>query len=242
MSGSAERNSVLIKRIQSGDESALDELISLNMGLVKNIAARFRERGTDYEDLVQLGVIGMIKAARSFDFSFNTVFSTYAVPLIIGEIRRFLRDDGMIKVSRSLKKVGSDALRCKEKFIAENGREPRLSELSQLCGVDAEELVSALEAIGPVHSLSESGDAGGDDDSPTLENMIGETDSRIDGLTDRIALCEAIKKLPPVSRQLIILRYFKEMSQQQTGNILGMTQVKVSREEKKIMEKLRDAL
>lgn len=233
-------NNELIAKIKDGDEKALEELVNLNMGLVKSIAVRFRDRGVEYEDLIQIGTVGMIKAARSFDFSFNTAFSTYAVPLIIGELRRFLRDDGIIKVSRNIKKQGINIMKKREAFIRTNGREPRITELAELCEMKQEELVYALESVGPVHSLSEQ--MGSDEDGMTLENMIADKDNAIENLTDRIALSEAVKKLPELQQQILILRYFKDMSQQQTGDILGLTQVKISREEKKILEKLRNAL
>lgn len=229
----------LIRRAQDGDESALEELVAGNMGLVKSIAFRFRDRGTEYEDLVQIGTIGMIRAIRSFDFNYNTAFSTYAVPLIIGEIRRHLRDDGMIKVSRSIKKQGIMILRAKEKFQNEHGREPKLGELAEICEMSMQDMVYSLEAVGPVHSLSEKT---GDDDNMSLEGIIADKDNAIDSTTDRIALDEAIKSLPELQRQIVRLRYYKDLSQQQTGEVLGLSQVKVSREEKKIMEKLRTAL
>ena len=134
----SEDNLSLIAKAQSGDRAAMDQLISQNMGLVKNIARRFIGRNTEYEDLVQIGTIGMLKAARSFDAGFGTVFSTYAVPLIIGEIRRFLRDDGIIKVSRDIRKKGTAIMKAKEEFIGTHQREPKLSELSEICGMPAE--------------------------------------------------------------------------------------------------------
>ena len=234
-----EKNSDLIRRAQEGSREAMDEIVRLNMGLVKSTALRFRDRGTEYEDLVQIGTIGMIKAVKSFRFEFHTVFSTYAVPLIIGEIRRYLRDDGMIKVGRGIKKQGISVMREKERFVRENGREPRVSELAQRCGLSMEEMVYALEAVSPVHSLNE---RQGDDDALTLESTIADKKDEIAAMTDRIALAEAIRSLPELQRKIVILRYFREMSQQQTGEILGLTQVKVSREEKKIMEQLRQAL
>lgn len=232
-------NNELIKKIGEGDAEALDKLVSINMGLVKSIAARFRDRGCEYEDLIQIGIIGMIKAARSFDFNYNTVFSTYAVPLIVGEIRRFLRDDGIVKVSRGIKKQGVGVMRKREEFIRVNGREPRVNELAELCGMEPGELVYALESVSPVYSLNET--VGGEE-GLTLENVIADRDNAIDGLTDKIALAEAIKKLPKIQRQILTLRYYRDLSQQQTGEMLGLTQVKVSREEKKIIEKLREAL
>ena len=128
-----EKNIDLVKAAQSGDSEALDTLVKENMGLCKSIALRFLNRGVEYDDLVQLASVGMIKAVRSFDTSFGTAFSTYAVPLIIGEIRRFLRDDGIVKVGRNVKRIGTDAMRKKEEFLREHGREPKMSELSELC-------------------------------------------------------------------------------------------------------------
>ncbi len=230
----------LIRLAKEGDREALERLVEGNMGLCKSVAARFRDRGVEYDDLVQLAAIGMIKAIRSFDFSYQTAFSTYAVPLIIGEIRRFLRDDGAIKVGRGIKRVGTDALRKREEFLRQNGREPKLSELALLCGVSSEELAFSLEAIGPVRSLSEP--IGGEEEGMAIGEQLADSEDGISRTTDRIALSEALRDLPPVQRQLIYLRYFKDMSQQKTGEILGMTQVKVSREEKKIMERLRREL
>ena len=232
-------NLTLISRVLNGDEDALEEIITQNMGLIKSIALRFSGRGAELEDLIQIGSIGMIKAARSFDFSFNTQFSTYAVPLIIGEIRRFLRDDGQIKVSRSIKRNGITVMRKSEEFTKKHGREPSLSELCEICEMPKEEITFVLEAVSPVHSLNETY---GDDSSLTLETMLCDKENKIDKLTERIALNEAIKKLDEQSRQIIHLRYTKELSQQQTGDILGLSQVKVSRKEKKIMQFLREAL
>jgi RNA polymerase sporulation-specific sigma factor len=232
-------NADLLRRIGEGDESAADELISLNMGLVKNIAARFRDRGVEYEDLIQIGVIGMIKAMRSYSFSYNTAFSTYAVPLIIGEIRRFLRDDGPIKVGRGIKKQGVNVMKQRELFLREHGREPKISELAVLCEASPEEIVTAMEAQSPIRSLNE---PVGDDDGITLGNIIASDENEVDAVTDKIALAEAIRSMSPLHRKIIVLRYYRELSQQQTGDLLGLTQVKVSREEKKIMKYLRDAL
>ena len=235
-----EDNLTLIAKAQSGDRGAMERLISQSMGLVKNIARRFIGRNAEYEDLVQIGTIGMLKAAKSFDTSFGTVFSTYAVPLIIGEIRRFLRDDGIIKVSRDVRKKGTAVMRAKEEFIKTHQREPKLSELSELCGMSAEDIVYALDAVCPVYSLQET--VGGEEDGTTLENLTPASENEIELMTDKLALSEAISKLDERSRQIIILRFYKDLSQQQTAEILGITQVKVSREEKKIFEFLRHEL
>lgn len=231
-------NLSLIREIKNGNASALDELISSNMGLVKNIARRFIGRGTDYEDIVQIGSIGMIKAAKSFDESYGTAFSTYAVPLIIGEIRRFLRDDGMIKVSRDIKRRAISVLRAKEDFVRENSREPKMSELCALCGLSADEIVECLDATSPVCSLQ---DQIGDD-GMTVEMVTPSPENEIDRSTDFIALGEAVRTLDELSQKIIALRFYRELSQQQTAKILGITQVKVSREEKKIFEKLKKCL
>ena len=236
----SEDNLSLIAKAQSGDRAAMDQLISQNMGLVKNIARRFIGRNTEYEDLVQIGTIGMLKAARSFDAGFGTVFSTYAVPLIIGEIRRFLRDDGIIKVSRDIRKKGTAVMKAKEEFIGTHQREPKLSELSEICGMPAEDIVYALDAVCPVYSLQET--VGGEEDGTTLENLTPSSENEIENMTDKLALSEAIAKLDERSRQIVILRFYKDLSQQQTAEILGITQVKVSREEKKIFEFLRREL
>ena len=216
------------------------------MGLVRSIANRFRDRvdgsrdnhGCDFEDLLQIGTLGMIKAARSYDPSFGTAFSTYAVPLIIGEIKRFLRDDGLIKISRITKKQNATILRQREIFISRNGREPTIDELSDIRNMSREDLVFALGSGTPCHSLS---DAVGDDGTE-LEDLLPSGDDELDSLTDRLALKEAIRSLPPRQREIIVLRYFRDMSQQQTADLLGLTQVKISREEKKIFEQLRQSL
>lgn len=234
-----QNNEELIKNAQNGNEKALEDIISLNMGLVKKIVLRFKDRGCEYDDLVQIGTIGMIKAVKSFDFSFNCVFSTYAVPLIIGEIRRYLRDDGLIKVSRTIKKNGVDILRKKEEYEKLYSKEPTVSELAEMCNLSTEDVVIALEAISPIRSLQEPLN---DDESSTLGNIIKDTNNEIDKITERLALKEAIKKLTEEQRQIITLRYFKDLSQQQTGEILGLSQVKVSREEKRIISYLRNAL
>jgi len=231
-------NNELLRRIKEGDDAALDELVRNNMGLVKSLAMRFKDRGCDYEDLIQIGTIGMIKAARSFDFSYSTVFSTYAVPLIIGELRRFLRDDGAVKVSRTLKRDGITIMRCRDEYVNKYGHEPRISELAEMSGLSEEEVTEALEASAPVTSLSEP--VG--DDGMTLDGVISDTENAIEKITDKIALSEAIKELPTLWRQILTLRYCRDLSQQQTGDLLGLTQVKVSREEKKILERLRKAL
>ncbi|MBQ7474826.1 MAG: sigma-70 family RNA polymerase sigma factor [Clostridia bacterium] len=231
-------NTRLLREYKNGDEEAAEKLIRMNYGLVTGIAAGFRGRGVEQEDLVQIGSIGMLKAIRSFDLSLGTAFSTYAVPLITGEIRKFLRDDGIIKVSRTKKRDGARLLKERERFVGENMREPRLDELAAACGMTPEDAAVALEAASPVRSLSEPVS----DDELTLENVIPQRDDRLERTVDRIALREAIGKLPPLWRKIVFLRYFKDYSQQQTADALGLSQVKISREEKKIFSKMREDL
>ncbi len=224
----------LLDRARSGDSAAEDALVRENMGLVKSVAARFLGRGVEFDDLCQLGAIGMLKAIRNFDTSLGTAFSTYAVPLIIGEIKRFLRDDGMIKVSRDLRQKGAFLLRKREEYTAENGCEPTVTELAAYCGCTVEEAVEGLDAGNAVLSFSEPvGER-------ALEDLIG-TDN-ISELCEREALRQAIQELPAQEKQLVLLRFYRGLSQQKVGELLGMTQVKVSRMEKKVLEKLRLAL
>ena len=237
------KNTELLQRVQSGDSSAEAELIEANMGLIRSIAMRFRDRasenhGCDFEDLIQLGAIGMIKAMKSYDPSFGTVFSTYAVPLIIGEIKRFLRDDGPVKVSRTTKRLGAELMYAREEFMRCKGREPSVDELSEICKISREELCQALLCMKPPHSFSDTVT----DDGTQLGELLSSDTDELDGLCDKLALREAIRSLPTPQREIVVLRYFRDMSQQQTAEILGLTQVKVSREEKKIMSFLRQEL
>lgn len=227
-----------LERYANGDTSVEERLMELNSGLVNGIAHRFKGRGTDFEDLVQIGSIGLLKAIRSFDLSRGFAFSTYAVPLIIGEIRRFLRDDGVIKVSRIQKRTGAALMHAREKYISEHGTEPRLDELAEAVGISVEEAATALDSTSPVRSLSE---VIGDDDF-SLEDVIPSTDDTLGKMLEKVALTETIGKLPPLWRKIILLRYYRDYSQQQTAEALGLTQVKISREEKKIFTELRHAL
>ncbi|MBR2431796.1 MAG: sigma-70 family RNA polymerase sigma factor [Clostridia bacterium] len=234
------RNQELILAAQSEDEcaskEALQALVEENMGLVRSIAVRFRDRGCELEDLIQIGTIGMIKAVRSFSFERGTAFSTYAVPLIIGEIKRHLRDDGPIKISRSYKKLSASLAAARSRICTEQGREPTVSELAQACGVSVEEAAVAFEAASPIASLSETY---GDDERLTLESQLSSDDSEIEKLNDRIALGQAISRMPREWQRIVLLRYYRNMTQQEVADTLGLSQVKVSREEKKILEFLR---
>ena len=237
------RNIDLICRAQSEDQEdsmlALESIIEENMGLVRSIAFRFRDRGTDIDDLIQIGTIGMIKAVRSFQFEREVAFSTYAVPLIMGEIKRHLRDDGPVKVSRVYKKLSMELGRARNKILTDEGREPSIIELAEICGISIEDAAIALEAVNPISSLSETY---GDDEKLTLESQLASDDHEIERLNDKLALSQAISKLPFDWRRIITLRYFRNMTQQQVADALGLSQVKVSREEKKILAFLKGEL
>lgn len=231
-------NLALLLRVRDGDTKAEEELIRENEGLVRSIAARFSGRGAEFEDLCQLGMIGMVRAIRSFDPERGCAFSTYATPLIIGEIKRFLRDDGIIKVSRDKKRLGSQLLYEKERYVAEHGREPRLSELASALGVTVEDAADAMSSSYPVRSISESAF---DDSAETLADTIEAPDTTSDR-TDYIALHEVTSTLPELWRKIISLRYYHDLSQERTARVLGLSQVKVSREEKKIFDYMREKL
>ena len=231
----AETRELLGRYAEEGGEELEARLVELNIGLAANVAMRFRGRGADREDLVQIGSIGLLKAIRSFDPSRGFAFSTYAVPLIIGEIKRFLRDDGTLKVSRGLKRTSALLMKERETCLTERGEEPRMDELAERLGITPQEAAAALEAASPVRSLTES--IGEDDFS--LEDVIPD---REDNIGRMLALTETIGRLPPLWRKIIALRYFREWSQQKTADALGLTQVKISREEKKIFAELRKML
>ena len=235
MTDTYDENKALLEKYRAGDENAAEEIIRANLGLVKSIAMRFIGRGQELEDLIQIGSLGMLKAIRGYDPSFGTVFSTYAVPLITGEIRRFLRDDGLVKISRSVKKNGYVLNKAREAFIQKNAREPKLTELSEICGISDEDALYALEASRPAISLQEK--LGADSDAELMDVCAAKDE--IDAATEKIALHSLINKLPDEEKRLIHLRYFKGLTQSEAAKLLGITQVKVSRMEKKIINKLR---
>lgn len=212
-------------------------LILENFGLVHSSARRFRGRGAEYDDLCQIGAIGLIKAAKRFDKSRGLCFSTYAVPLIMGEIRRFLRDDGIIKVSRKLKENAVHAGICAGKLREKLGREPTLSELSKESGISTEELTASLAATCPPRSIYEEAA----EDMPLLDKIALNTDDE-EMLARRISLFEAIKKESGEARLLIYYRFFRDKTQSETARIIGRNQVYVSRLEKKIMARLREEM
>ena len=204
------------------------EIIENNLGLVHSCANRFRGRGVEYDDLFQAGCIGLIKAADGFDFSRGVRFSTYAVPVILGEIKRIFRDGGSVKVSRTLKELSLKAGRIRERILQEQGREPLVSEIAVALDIDEETAAQAIGASMPTISLTENEDEG----SGQIDIAIN---SHEDKVVDLLALKEALSTLGVEERQMIVLRYFKNKTQSEVAKELGMTQVQVSRKEKKVL-------
>ena len=222
---------------QAGDKSAMDRLLAENSALVWSVARRFFGRGCEPEDLFQLGCIGLMKAIRGFDLSQPVAFSTYAVPKIAGEMRRFLRDDGPVKVSRTLRERAFALRQVQTRLERETGHSPRLSDLCRETGLQPEEVLEALQAPRDTDSL----DAALPGQDRTLGDIL--SDRREEGaLVETLALREAIDRLEPLLRQVILLRYMRDLTQQRIAVILGLTQVQVSRMEKKARAQLKQAL
>ena len=233
-----DKNLELIRRFREGDAEAGEELASLNRPLVYNIAGRFVGRGADMDELVEMGTIGLVKAINTFDFSRECAFSTYAVPLIFGEMRRFLRDDGLIKVSRENKRL-SALLNAERDRRLTAGEDAGVASIAAAVGVSPQDAAAALFSTSPVRSLEEA--AYDDEDSATLGATIADEDAPAKEF-DKLALKLAIEKLRDTERKIIILRYFRDYSQAETARVLGLTQVKISREEKKILSRLKEEL
>lgn len=233
---------VLIEKAKLGDKAAQSDLVERNVGLIWSIVRRFQNRGYETEDLFQIGSIGLIKAIKKFDNSFNVKFSTYAVPMIIGEIKRFIRDDGIIKVSRSLKELSNKARITKEIMTKEEGREPSIREISLRLNIPAEELVMAMEASFAPESLYNTVAEGDTASVQLIDRISNESNENEIDLVDKIDLRQILKTLKPRERQIIILRYFKEKTQVQIAKMLGISQVQVSRIEKKILEDIRNKI
>lgn len=226
--------SVLLLRAAAGDGAACSELVESNSGLIWSVARRYFGRGVDSDDLYQLGCLGFLKAVRGFDFSYGTCFSTYAVPKIAGEIRRFLRDDGALKVGRTTREKAQALYTMRESLRQELGREPALSELAEATGMEPEEIARVDLATASPESLQSENEEG-----LTLEGTLG-TDAPEDSMVERIALQEAIRQLPEKERMTILLRYFKGLTQEQTARVVGVSQVQISRLEKKGLARLRE--
>ena len=238
-----EHTLALIEKAHEGDKAARDTLAEENMGLVWSMVRRFANRGVEMEDLCQIGSIGLLKAIDKFDPSFEVCFSTYAVPMIAGEIRRFLRSEGMVKVSRPIRELAWKAYAVRERLERENGRDPTLAEIAGELDVTVEEIVEAMESGAEVESLQKTIYQGENHDISLMDH-IPETDRLRIGnyrskLLNRIFLEELLGRLPAKERQLIYMRYFQDMTQAQIAGKLGISQVQVSRMEKKILRQMR---
>ena len=231
----------LIMKSQQGDKEARDTIFEENAGLVYSVAKRFLGRGVEMEDLVQIGSIGLLKAIDHFDRSYDVRFSTYAVPMILGEIRRYLRDDGILKVSRSLKENCVRIYSAREKLEKELGREPVLEEIAAAAELSVEEALISLESGAEVESLHKI-IYQGDGNDISLMDRLQEKENGQDLALNRIFLDEILQKLKVKERQLIYMRYFKDMTQTEIAAELGISQVQVSRMEKRILKQLKEQL
>ena len=227
----------LIRLAQTGDKQASEQLLTDNSGLIWSVAKRFIGRGTDTEDLYQLGCLGFLKAVDGFDLEYGTQFSTYAVPKISGEIRRFLRDDGAVKVSRSIKEQAATIKTIRSQLTASLGREPTVTEISQQSGFTCEEIALAETATAATESIHrETGE-----DGFTLENVLTDTESE-EKLVEKISLRQAIEKLPEQEKMVVMLRYFHGLTQERVARVISVSQVQVSRIEKRALTNLKKLL
>lgn len=227
----------LIRRSQAGDKEATEQLVTENAGLIWSVSKRFMGRGADADDLYQLGCLGFLKAVEGFDLEYGTQFSTYAVPKIAGEIRRFLRDDGAVKVSRSIKERAATIKSARNQLTSSLGREPTIGEISEQTGFTPEEIAIAETATAATESIQrETGE-----DGFSLENILTDTASE-ENLVEQIALRQAVSNLPEREAVVIKMRYFHAMTQERIAKVLGVSQVQVSRIEKKAIGLLRELL
>ena len=229
----------LIKQSQAGDSHARDKIVEENTGLVWSVVKRFMGRGYEADDLFQIGSIGLIKCIDKFDVNFGVKFSTYAVPMIMGEIKRFLRDDGMIKVSRPLKEMAMKAKYMQENLQQTTGKVPTITEVAQALEIDVEELAHAMDAGGEVESLHAVVHQGDGNPVYLLDKLEMTGYDHGAALIDRLALREIISKLDAKERQVIIMRYFQDKTQSQIAEAIGVSQVQVSRIEKRVLKTLR---
>lgn len=234
-----EEMSVLIEKSHAGDKQAREVLIEKNLGLVHHIVKRFLNRGVDAEDLFQIGCIGLMKAIDKFNLAFDVKFSTYAVPMISGEIKRFLRDDGMMKVSRGLKENGWKIKKAREQYQHEKGKEPALREVAEMTGLTVEEVVMAMDAGAEVESIYRSVYQS-DGNEIYLADQIASGSNEKEKLLNHMLLSQLLSELEGEDKELILLRYFQGKTQVDVAERLGISQVQVSRLEKRILRRMRE--
>lgn len=235
-------NAVLIKRAQEGEKQAREVLIEQNLGLVHHIVKRFMGRGYEAEDLFQIGVIGLIKSIDKFDTSYDVKFSTYAVPLITGEIKRFIRDDGMVKVSRTLKENNIKVKYAKERLESKQNREPTLEEVAREAALSVEEVVLAMEAGVQVESIYKSVYQNDGNEIYMVDQLADEKDNAQEAVLNHMVLNQLLDSLPQKEQKLIWLRYYQDKTQTEVARVLGISQVQVSRMEKKILLNMRQKM
>ena len=233
-----ENNMINIKRAQTGDNDAMEQLIKDNNGLIWNIVKRFNGRGYEIEDLYQIGCMGFIKAIKRFDVNFEVQISTYAVPYILGEIKRYIRDDGAIKVSRSTKELAIKILEIQKEYLAKKGEEISVLEISKILKIPKEEVTFALDSLRPVSSIYEERSTSSDDER-TIIDTIAQDQDETNKVVNKIAIKQLIEGLNDREKQIILLRFFKDKTQAQVAKVLGITQVQVSRIEKKVLNSMR---
>ncbi|MCL2853486.1 MAG: RNA polymerase sporulation sigma factor SigF [Defluviitaleaceae bacterium] len=234
-----DRTLQLIKKVQEGDEKAKELIIAENQGLVWSVARRFLNRGYEADDLFQIGAIGLLKSVYKFNLNYDVKFSTYAVPMIMGEIKRFLRDDGMIKVSRHLKELSIRAKFLQEKLTSEHGAPPTINELASALEVSSEDLVMALDAGREVESLYQTVHRG-EREPVFLIDKLSEKDAEQGSLDDNIAIRQVIASLKPKEQQIVFMRYFHDKTQSEIAKEIGVSQVQISRLEKRILKTMRE--
>lgn len=235
-------NEVLIERVQAGEKEVREVLIEQNLGLVHHIVKRFLNRGYEAEDLFQIGVIGLIKAIDKFDPSFAVKFSTYAVPLISGEIKRFLRDDGMVKVSRTIKENGSRVKYARERLSLKLNRDPTLEEVSREAGLTTEEVILAMEANVQVESIYQSVYQSDGNEIYMVDQLADKGKDEQEKMLNHLVIKQLIEGLSETEQKLITLRYYQDKTQTEVAKLLGISQVQVSRMEKKILMGLRERM
>ncbi len=230
----------LISKSQNGDREATAKIVEDNQGLVWSVVKKFAGRGLEFDDLYQIGVIGLIKCIEKFDTSFEVKFSTYAVPMIMGEIRRFLRDDGMIKISRPIKELAIKIKYAKDEYAREKGILPTISELAERLNVTNDEIILALDVTRDVESLYQSANRS-DGSTVYLLDKVPSKNNDEEKIIDNLALSQVIEKLPDKEKEIIKLRYFKDMTQCEVAKVIGVSQVQISRIEKKVLLTMRNS-
>ncbi|MDO4301743.1 MAG: SigB/SigF/SigG family RNA polymerase sigma factor [Clostridia bacterium] len=229
----------LIKEAQEGNKDAFECIVNENIGLVWSVVKRFQGRNVENDDLFQLGSMGLVKAIKNFNFEFDVKFSTYAVPMIMGEIKRFLRDDGIIKISRGLKETAFKAMKAREILILKNNKEPTIDEIAEYINIDRETLTMAINSSREVDSIDREIETDNGKDMKIIDTIAAEED-KSEKIVDNIVINETLNKLDERERRIVLMRYIDELTQSEVAKIIGVSQVQVSRLEKKILLKMRE--